>query len=270
MSEVHFLNVREGDATFILHNARRLSMIDICCGNLVRSLTEVRKSLRAIAKPMGNFGMCEHPMNPIDYIQEYMGSTQPFRFILTHPDMDHLDGFNALMDRFGILNFWDSGVRRSKPDFSKGNYLEVDWNRYDQVVERKEGVTVVTPTAGSIFKYANRDENDQPGGDGLYILAPNPELVSDANASGETNDGSYVILYRSAGGRILIAGDAHDQIWEYVLAYHKEDISNCRVLIAPHHGRKSGRSYDFLDTVRPQLTLFGCAPSEYSGLLCME
>jgi len=32
-------------------------------------------------------------------------------------------------------------------------------------------------------------------------------------------------------------------------------------MIAPHHGRDSDRSYDFLDTVNPQLTLFGCAPS---------
>ncbi len=35
------------------------------------------------------------------------------------------------------------------------------------------------------------------------------------------------------------------------------------VLIAPHHGRDSGRSYEFLDVVRPKLTLFGNAPSEH-------
>ena len=35
------------------------------------------------------------------------------------------------------------------------------------------------------------------------------------------------------------------------------------LLIAPHHGRKSGRSYDFLDYVNPKLTFFGCASSEH-------
>ena len=29
------------------------------------------------------------------------------------------------------------------------------------------------------------------------------------------------------------------------------------LLIAPHHGRKSGRSYEFLDTLKPTLTFFG-------------
>ena len=32
---------------------------------------------------------------------------------------------------------------------------------------------------------------------------------------------------------------------------------------APHHGRASDRSYDFLDVVNPALTLFGNAPSEH-------
>ena len=35
------------------------------------------------------------------------------------------------------------------------------------------------------------------------------------------------------------------------------------LLIAPHHGRKSGRSYEFLDVVRPQITFFGNAKSEH-------
>jgi beta-lactamase superfamily II metal-dependent hydrolase len=35
------------------------------------------------------------------------------------------------------------------------------------------------------------------------------------------------------------------------------------VLIAPHHGRDSDRSHDFLDSLKPGLTLFGCADSEH-------
>jgi repressor LexA len=35
-----------------------------------------------------------------------------FRFILTHPEMDHLDGFDAFMDAFSIHNYWDSSVRK--------------------------------------------------------------------------------------------------------------------------------------------------------------
>jgi hypothetical protein len=40
-------------------------------------------------------------------------------------------------------------------------------------------------------------------------------------------------------------------------------VKNVDILIAPHHGRKSGRSYKFLDVVNPSVTFFGNANSEH-------
>jgi beta-lactamase superfamily II metal-dependent hydrolase len=88
-------------------------------------------------------------------------------------------------------------------------------------------------------------------------------LIAAANSSGDFNDAGYVILYRSAGGRVLFAGDSHDSTWEHILQHHADDVRNVDVLIAPHHGRKSGRSFKFLDVVNPGVTLFGCADSGY-------
>ena len=59
------------------------------------------------------------------------------------------------------------------------------------------------------------------------------------------------------------AGDSHDATWDHILANHKAEVSRVDVLVAPHHGRDSGRDYEFLDVVKPKLTLFGNAPSEY-------
>ena len=263
MAELHFLNVRNGDSTLVFHASGRLSMVDISCGNLVLPVEEARKSLAKVPKALGNFRMCERPTNPLSYIKEHLYGLRPFRFILSHPDMDHLDGFDALLRTFGINNFWDCGIRRDKPDFDDSPYLEEDWDRYSRVIDGKEGITVISPRSGSRFKYANTNEDDSGGGDGLHILAPNQELIDNANTDGDINDASFVILYRSVGGRILLPGDAHDHTWEHVLTNYRSDIANCPVLLAPHHGRKSGRSYDFLDVVKPQLTLFGCAPSEH-------
>jgi len=81
--------------------------------------------------------------------------------------------------------------------------------------------------------------------------------------TGDMNDASYVILYRSAGGRILFTGDAHDDTFEYVLTHYEKDVRDCSVMIAPHHGRDSDREHDFLDVVNPGVTLFGYAPSEH-------
>jgi competence protein ComEC len=117
--------------------------------------------------------------------------------------------------------------------------------------------------AGAHAKYYNRGETDNEPGDGLHILAPTRQLIRGANSSDDYNDGSYVILYRSAGGRILFAGDSHDDTWEHILREHANDIRDVELLIAPHHGRKSGRSYDFLRVVNPAVTLFGNADSEH-------
>ncbi|WP_210411466.1 hypothetical protein, partial [Leptospira wolffii] len=99
----------------------------------------------------------------------------------------------------------------------------------------------------------------------LYIISPNKKLVDQANETEDPNDGSYVLVYRSAGGKIVIAGDSHDETWKYILENHRDDIEDVSVLIAPHHGRDSDREYDFLDIMNPKYTLFGCAPSKDQG-----
>lgn len=260
MGTVHFLNVKPGDCTLIQHASGRVSMIDICCAeSLIQTKVAFAKTLEQKAV-RGNFGMCESSTNPLSYLNGN-NIDSIFRFILTHPDMDHLDGFDALFQAIPVWNYWDSGVRREKPDFASSSYNEIDWRRYINVREGKQaGVTVVSPRAEARFPFANQEEN-KTGGDGLYILAPTQALVNAANNNGDLNDGSYVLLYRSGGGRVLMPGDAHDDTWRYVIDNHRADIEGCSVLIAPHHGRDSGRSFEFLDVIQPQLTLFGCAPS---------
>jgi competence protein ComEC len=258
MSTVHFLNVRSGDCTIIQHNSSRVSVIDVCAGNYSASISDIL--LRPQKKTQ--MKMCDVPTNPVTYLKD-LGITSIFRFILTHPDMDHLDGFANLVDEFGIANFWDNGLRREDLDFEGSPYNEDDWKKYKEVIERKfSSTTVLTPLANSRNKYFNQGDNVK-GGDGLYILAPDKGLVDAANQTEDPNDGSYVLLYRSPGGKILIPGDAHDATLEYVLNKFKADVSDISVLIAPHHGRNSDRDFEFLDTLRPRLTLFGCAPPEY-------
>lgn len=259
MARVHFLTVGQGDCTIIEHNSRRVSMIDICGGNRDISRTALDLLMEGLEKPRGNFAMCKKPTNPVSYLQS-LGVKSLFRFILTHPEMDHLDGFDNLIDNIPIINFWDSGARKEKPDFKGSPYNEADWDRYVKVRDGKEeGVTVVTPLAGSRFQFANKNEDDH---DGLYIASPSNGMIDNANDAQDFNDASYIISYWSTGGKIIIPGDAHDGSWEYVIQNHPDDIANCSFLLAPHHGRKSDRSYDFLNLANPLATLLGFAPSE--------
>ncbi len=269
---VHFLNVGEGDCSIIEHHSGRVSVIDICNGNAtsqhdppdaLAKLCTALLALDAAKSGAGNYGMKNSLTDPITYLKGLglSKSRRVFRFILTHPDMDHLDGFKRLCGEIGIVNFWDSGVQKTKPDFSGGQYEEDDWDHFVKVRGGKAGVHVVTPKAGSRFQFANQGE-PQDQGDCLSIVSPNQELIIEATEADEPNDASYVLVYKTWGGSIIFPGDAHDRTWEYVLKHYEELVKDCAVLIAPHHGRKSDRSYEFLDTLNPGLSLFGCAESE--------
>ncbi|MDE2434583.1 MAG: hypothetical protein KGN37_17275, partial [Burkholderiales bacterium] len=122
--------------------------------------------------------------------------------------------------------------------------------------------TTLEILAGKSFKFANKDDNGG-GGDGLQVIAPTQELVDSANESEDFNDCSYVIVYKTGGFKIIFSGDSHDATWEHILENYADDVANCDLLIAPHHGRDSGRSWDFLDVLKPRLTLFGVASSDH-------
>lgn len=118
--------------------------------------------------------------------------------------------------------------------------------------------------AGRRGQYWNVSDDGSSGGDGLQILAPTQKLIDSANNADEDyNDCSYVLLYRTGGNRIIFGGDSHDDTWEHILENYHRDVDNIDLLIAPHHGRDSDRSYEFLDVLKPTLTFFGNAPSEH-------
>lgn len=96
MPEIHVLNVGQGDCTIIQSGSGHVTMFDICGGNLVEE-ERVLKALLEKAAVKGNFQMCNKPTNPISFLKNRFGSSALFRFILSHPDMDHLDGFNNLI-----------------------------------------------------------------------------------------------------------------------------------------------------------------------------
>jgi competence protein ComEC len=218
----------------------------------------------------GDFGQKDFPVNPIEYLKE-RDIKEVFRFVLTHPDMDHMDGIKEFFKEFKPANFWDTGNNKAI-DWSKqgsGKFNESDWKFYLSLRDGGKGQT--NPTRLTLHsddrgKYYNIDEDGNPGGDGLYVLAPTPELIAGSNEKCENYHGcSYVILYKTNKHRIVFGGDSHDETWEHILAHHKADVTDVDVLIAPHHGRASNRSYDFLKVLNPALTLFGNAPSEHQA-----
>lgn len=263
MGIIHFLNVKEGDCTWIKHLSGHNTVIDISNANEETEASEfLQYATYKSANKSGNHNQKNHPVNPIDYLSRY-GVKTIFRFVLTHPDMDHMDGIENLFENFDVLNFWDTENTKSiKDDTNWGRYKKKDWDFYQDVRQSSNSPKVLHLYAGSKGKYYNEDESGKTGADGLYLLAPTTELVNEANETEQFNDCSYVILYRTANGRkVIFAGDSEKKTWDYILENHKDEVKDVDVLIAPHHGRKTGGNDEYLDTLNPKLTLFGNASS---------
>ena len=182
--------------------------------------------------------------------------------------MDHMDGIKALFTEFPPQVFWDTNNQKEIDDssWSSSQYNRADWDCYRNLRDTNPQANPqrLANLSGQKGRYWSEDEHGNPqGGDWITILAPTQELVDEANRTGDYNDLSYVLLYRLGDKRIVFGGDSHDKTWEHILENWEADVTDIDLLIAPHHGRDSGRSYDFLDVLKPSLTFFGNARSEH-------
>lgn len=98
----HFLNVKNGDCSIIEHGSGHISVIDVCNARKVKQEMSVTESLEMFSRAgSGNFQQKKHPVNPIEYLKKF-GINSIFRFMLTHPDMDHMDGIKDLFEEFSL------------------------------------------------------------------------------------------------------------------------------------------------------------------------
>ena len=132
MAQIHYLNVRNGDCSFIKHNDAKVSVIDVNNAFLEKRILKkgqyqsnmVFKSLNEQLSK-ANFNQKDYPVNPIEYLRNH-SINSVFRFILTHPDMDHMDGIEDFFEAFSPLNFWDTDNTKDLVDFSSGRFQESD------------------------------------------------------------------------------------------------------------------------------------------------
>ena len=283
MGIVHFLDVSPGDCSVVEHLSGRVTMIDVCMarqpspkghhsGNRLLAMTGVPIGFGLPPTPLQSlfFGTTTASLphtqtqqdNPIQYLRE-RGIDSIFRFVATHPDMDHIDGITEVFNEFQPENFWDTA--NTKPHPASGPFRDIDWTTYQRLRDgtggRRTNRLVLHSGARGSF-YNETGPEGQPK-DGLYVLSPTPALTKQANQTGDFNDASYVILYRSNAGRVLFCGDSHDNTWMHLVENHLDEIRGVELMIAPHHGRDSGRDRSFLSHVQPKLTLFGRAPSAH-------
>lgn len=242
--DLHFINVGKGNCTVIDFPSAHLSVIDLDDSRAISQAE--RRNLELSEKAA--------PNNPIDYILENFRDREVFRFILSHPDMDHMSGIKTLFKKRYVRNFWD--IPNNKPDpgnWDNSPYDKNDWDYYQFIRnQKKEDLTVVNPLRNAVSDCCWIQ-------DGVRILSPNQELIDKAEESGEYDHLSYVLRMDYAGVRAIIAGDASKPALNDIVESYNNDDLESDILLAPGHGSKNHVSKEFLDTVKPRLTVVSVA-----------
>jgi len=229
---VHFLNVGAGDCTILELPDDKVMVVDI--RNARRKHSEANAD-------------CE---NPIRYLGK-LPRSDVFRYVQTHPDMDHMDGMSDLVGSYSITNFWDTENTKPKPEEFGYGFREEDWDAYQTLRKnakfRLRGTDPIGLAQGGSFPY------------NIYVVNPSKYLLDEGNESEDWNLLSYIILIEYEGLKILLGGDASDAAWESVYNWTTKNaeaeklLSGVTIFKASHHGKNS--SYcgtEILDLITPQ------------------
>lgn len=274
MVRIHFLNVGHGDCTIIEHASGHLTMIDINNADQLdeESRKELAEAYGIVGRDYASATLAASILNqsfhktilaskgydveltdPVAYLLANWKGQSIFRFIATHPDLDHLRGLRRIsQEKIPILNFWDTNHNITEKD-TDSDEDKAEWADYQRLRSSTSEPKMFFNYRDGQGKYWNQDDSGGPG-DGLYILAPTPELRDSANEVEDPNAHSYVISFQHAGIKVVFGGDVTQDGWESIHQRYGADLK-CHVLKVSHHGRDSGYHQAAVEAMSPQYTI---------------
>ncbi|WP_154070796.1 ComEC/Rec2 family competence protein [Bradyrhizobium lablabi] len=189
--------------------------------------------------------------DPIEFMKTNYPNRGLWRFVLTHPDLDHMRGLKRLSENVGFANFWDTKHTKETPTFRSNSADEEDWKFYQSLRSANAGKCY---TRGDSLYAFGKEEDGRPGGDNIEILSPTPELIGACNTAQKSNDVSLVLRVHHAGRSILLPGDAEELAWDGMVDFYGARLKS-DFLKAGHHGRDTGYHQSAVKLIAPELTI---------------
>lgn len=267
--KIHFLNVGNGDCCIIEFDTGRKAMIDINRGSefddeTVSEIITESGSLNAYDKLLLSYKFksksigvksvlekCSYNIQLTDPVQ-YMSNNSIysiFRFVSTHPHMDHLTGLSYV--KSNLSNIWICDNNFDQDINSLTDAQKIDWDLYvkfrNNIEEHVDNIKVLDIREGSVGKFYEED--------GISILAPTDDLIKKAEDKNNRNIMSTVLLIKYGKCKIILGGDAESDTWDYIKENFSDEISNVSILKASHHGRDSGYHQEAVKLMNPEYTI---------------
>ena len=138
--------------------------------------------------------------------------------INTHPDADHCGGLTTVLNDFVVEEVWASPLTKTTAAYK--NFASA---------VSKEGLTMETPSVGTIYTYE-------------YMTLT---VLYNGAGTSDSNDSSIVVMLQYGSFRFLFTGDISSTIESKLVSNSNIDLS-CDVLKVAHHGSKYSSNMEFL------------------------
>lgn len=160
----------------------------------------------------------------VSYLKE-LGINKLDIVVATHPDADHIGGLIPVLDNMTIEQFYDSGKVHTSQTF------EEMLTRIDE-----KNIPYHVPKIGDDIEF-DKEVN-------VKVLNANDQAT-------DNNDASIVLKMTYGNVSFLLTGDAGVALEKEMLQY---DVK-ATVLKAGHHGSNTSSSEEFIQAVKPEVTI---------------
>lgn len=159
--------------------------------------------------------------------------------IISHPQLDHFNGFNYLLDRYSFGAFIINGREGEIPE----------WKEFVAKTKALK-IPLVVLMAGDRISY---------GDSNVDFLSPSPEMLGSA----ELNDTAFVDLIETGGVKLLLTGDIGKNIEDFLVKKYPPETLKADILKVAHHGSKFSSGSSFLETVNPKIAAISVGKNTY-------
>lgn len=189
--------------------------------------------------------------------------------LLSHPDLDHMSGFNELLEEaYSTLHFKTLGLTAFAQKALQGDVAEDGVSEKQAKADtanvedesllegcKRCGMRCVLMKAGDVIRIRDK-------GSLMCLLPEEGENFQDVN------DSSMVLLLRINGQRVLFLGDLPAKREKLVLeklGKNEDSIQRLSVLKVSHHGSKTGSDEAFINGTTPLISLISCGRNNRYG-----
>jgi beta-lactamase superfamily II metal-dependent hydrolase len=150
--------------------------------------------------------------------------------VISHPQADHFNGFNYLLDSFSFGAFIVNGRNDASGT--------AQWDSLASRLEG-EGTPVITLGAGDRMEFA---------GGSLDFISPDNKFIQ----SGELNDTALVSVFRSENMSAAFLSDIGTNVGQYLA---KNGVFQADIVKVAHHGSRNSLDEEFFREISPSIAI---------------